>query len=80
MKCQTCGPDKAYTAKEIEVCWCSAEFCRDHLAGHVPTCSAYQNPTLDPNRPASVAKRVDRAFKEKGFERIGGIVRKQVRR
>lgn len=80
MICEHCGPDRHYTAKEIELCWCAAELCREHMSGHVMTCAAYKNPSLDPNKPASVVKRVERMFGKSGFERIGGIVRKAVRR
>lgn len=80
MICQQCGPEKSHTAKEIVICWCSAELCGEHMSGHVGTCAAYKNPSLDPNKPASVVKRVERMFGKSGFERIGGIVRKTVRR
>lgn len=79
MNCQKCGPSIHYLATAIALCWCQAELCSAHLTEHLPQCELYRDPSKAP-KEATVERRITRTFKQKGFEAIGGLIRKQVRR
>lgn len=80
MICDTCGSERNYVSKEIELCWCKAELCKAHMAEHVQRCAAYKNPTLSPDRPTLVKKLSSRVFKGgHGFEAIGSMIKRQRR-